>query len=44
VPGLDLLANLMAPGGDPLVTPLVVFVPLLAFYLGSTLLLKLSGR
>jgi hypothetical protein len=26
------------------VTPLVVFVPLVAFYLGVTLLLRLSGR
>jgi phosphatidylserine synthase len=43
VSGLGLLANFMTPGGDPLVTPLVVFVPLPAFYLGSTLLPKLSG-
>ena len=44
VSGPGLLANFMMPGGDPLVTPVVVFVPLLAFYLGSRLLLKLSGR
>lgn len=44
VSGLGLLANFMTPGGDPLVTPLVVFVPLLAFYLGATLLLRLTGR
>lgn len=25
-------------------SPLVVFVPLLAFYLGATLLLRLTGR
>ena len=42
--GLGLLANFMTPGGDPLVTPLVVFVPLLVFYLGATLLLRLTGR
>jgi sec-independent protein translocase protein TatC len=41
--GLGLLANIMTPGGDPL-TPLVVFVPLLIFYAGTTLLLKLTGR
>jgi sec-independent protein translocase protein TatC len=44
VSGLGLLANFMTPGGDPLVTPLVVFVPLLAFYLGATLLLRLTGH
>jgi sec-independent protein translocase protein TatC len=44
VSGLGLVANFMTPGGDPLVTPLVVFVPLLAFYLGCTLLLRLTGR
>jgi sec-independent protein translocase protein TatC len=44
VSGLGLLANFMTPGGDPLVTPLVVFVPLVSFYLGVTLLLRLSGR
>ena len=42
--GLGLVANFMTPGGDPLITPLVVFVPLLIFYLGSMLLLKLSGK
>jgi len=44
VSGLALLANFMTPGGDPLVSPLVVFVPLLLFYLGVTLLLRLTGR
>jgi sec-independent protein translocase protein TatC len=44
VSGLGLLANFMTPGGDPLVTPLVVFAPLLVFYLGVTLLLRLTGR
>ena len=44
VSGLGLLANFMTPGGDPLVTPLVVFVPLVSFYLGVTLVLRLSGR
>jgi Sec-independent protein secretion pathway component TatC len=41
--GLGLLANIMTPGGDPL-TPLLVFVPLIIFYLGTTLLLRISGR
>jgi sec-independent protein translocase protein TatC len=41
--GLGILANVMTPGGDPL-TPLVVFVPLLIFYGGTTLLLKVTGR
>jgi sec-independent protein translocase protein TatC len=40
---LGLLANLMTPGGDPL-TPLLIFVPLIVFYLGTMLLLKISGR
>ncbi|HXM57372.1 MAG TPA: twin-arginine translocase subunit TatC [Candidatus Dormibacteraeota bacterium] len=44
VSGLGLLANFMTPGGDPLVTPLVVFVPLLTFYLGVTVLLRITGR
>ena len=44
VSGLGLLANFMTPGGDPLVTPLIVFVPLVSFYLGVTLVLRLSGR
>jgi len=41
--GLGLLANFMTPGADPL-TPLLVFVPLYAFWEGTTLLLKLTGR
>jgi sec-independent protein translocase protein TatC len=41
--GLGLVANVLTPGGDPL-TPLVLFVPLLVFYGGTTLLLKLTGR
>lgn len=41
--GLGLVANLMTPGADPL-TPLVVFLPLVVFYLGSTALLKMSGK
>jgi Sec-independent protein secretion pathway component TatC len=44
VSGLGLLANFMTPGGDPLVTPLIVFVPLIAFYLGSIVVLRISGR
>jgi Sec-independent protein secretion pathway component TatC len=41
--GLGLLSNLMTPGADPL-TPLIVFVPLIVFYLGATLLLRIAGR
>jgi sec-independent protein translocase protein TatC len=41
--GLGLLANIMTPGLDPL-TPLIVFVPLVIFWEGTALLLKLSGR
>lgn len=41
--GLGLLANIMTPGVDP-ITPLIVFIPLITFYLGSILFLKLSGH
>ncbi|MGH7921844.1 MAG: twin-arginine translocase subunit TatC, partial [Candidatus Dormibacteraceae bacterium] len=41
--GLGLVANVMTPGVDP-ITPLIVFVPLIVFYLGSIVVLKLSGR
>ena len=41
--GLGLLSNLMTPGADPL-TPLIVFVPLVAFWGGVTLLLRFTGR
>jgi sec-independent protein translocase protein TatC len=41
--GLGLLANVMTPGADPL-TPLIVFVPLVAFWEATTLLLKITGR
>lgn len=41
--GLGLLSNLMTPGADPL-TPLIVFVPLVMFWGGTTLLLRLTGR
>jgi sec-independent protein translocase protein TatC len=44
VAGLGLLANFMTPGGDPLVTPLVVYIPLMLFYGGTMLLLKITGR
>jgi sec-independent protein translocase protein TatC len=40
---LGLLANVMTPGADPL-TPLVVFVPLVIFYAGTTLLLRVTGK
>jgi hypothetical protein len=33
----------MTPGADPL-TPLLVFVPLYAFWEGTALLLKLTGH
>ena len=41
--GLGLLANLMTPGADPL-TPLLAWVPLVVFWEGTALLLKLTGR
>jgi sec-independent protein translocase protein TatC len=41
--GLGLAANFMTPGADPL-TPLLVFVPLYAFWEGTALLLKLTGH
>lgn len=41
--GLGVLANFMTPGADP-VTPLIMFIPLWAFWEASTLLLKLTGR
>jgi sec-independent protein translocase protein TatC len=40
---LGLIANVMTPGVDPF-TPLLVFIPLYAFWEGTALLLKLSGR
>ncbi|MDQ6898281.1 MAG: twin-arginine translocase subunit TatC [Candidatus Dormibacteraeota bacterium] len=40
---LGLIANVMTPGADPF-TPLIVFVPLAIFWLGTTLLLRLTGR
>lgn len=41
--GLLLAANFMTPGVDP-ITPLIIAVPLLAFYFGAMIVLKLSGR
>lgn len=41
--GLLLLANFMTPGVDP-ITPLLVAIPLLIFYFGAMLVLKISGR
>lgn len=41
--GLGLLANLMTPGADPL-TPLIAWIPLVLFWEGTALLLKLTGR
>lgn len=41
--GLLLLANFMTPGVDP-ITPLIVAVPLVIFYFGAMLVLKISGR
>lgn len=40
---LGLLANFLTPGVDP-VTPMIMFVPLYAFFEGTALLLKLLGR
>ncbi|MFZ0215517.1 MAG: twin-arginine translocase subunit TatC [Candidatus Dormiibacterota bacterium] len=41
--GLGLVSNIMTPGVDP-ISPLIIFVPLVIFYLGSMLLLKISGK
>lgn len=41
--GLGILANFLTPGVDP-VTPLIMFIPLYAFYEGTALLLKLLRR
>ncbi|MBO0709226.1 MAG: twin-arginine translocase subunit TatC [Candidatus Dormibacteraeota bacterium] len=41
--GLLLASNFMTPGVDP-ITPLIVAVPLLCFYFGAMLVLKLSGK
>jgi sec-independent protein translocase protein TatC len=41
--GLGLLANLLTPGADPL-TPLIMFIPLLIFWEGTALLLKITGH
>jgi sec-independent protein translocase protein TatC len=41
--GLGILANFLTPGVDP-VTPLIMFIPLYAFFEGSALVLKLLGR
>ena len=40
---LGVLANFMTPGADP-ITPLIMFIPLWAFWEGATLLLKVTGR
>jgi Twin arginine targeting (Tat) protein translocase TatC len=41
--GLGIVANFLTPGVDPL-TPLIMFIPLYAFYEGTALLLKLLRR
>ncbi len=41
--GLGVLANFMTPGADP-ITPLIMFIPLWAFWEAAALLLKLTGR
>jgi sec-independent protein translocase protein TatC len=41
--GLGIVANFLTPGVDP-VTPLIMFIPLYAFYEGTALLLKLLRR
>ncbi|HSS60781.1 MAG TPA: twin-arginine translocase subunit TatC [Candidatus Limnocylindrales bacterium] len=40
---LGLLANFLTPGVDPL-TPMIMFVPLYAFFEGTALLLRILGR
>lgn len=41
--GLGVLANFMTPGADPF-TPLIAWIPLVVFWEGTALLLKLTGR
>jgi sec-independent protein translocase protein TatC len=41
--GLGVVANLLTPGADPL-TPLIMFVPLIIFWEGTALLLKITGH
>ena len=41
--GLQIVANLMTPGVDP-ITPQFLFIPLVLFYLGSILVLRVLGR
>lgn len=41
--GLGLVSNLLTPGVDP-VTPLILMVPLVIFWEGTALLLKLTGH
>lgn len=41
--GLGVAAQVLTPGTDPF-TPFLMFVPLLVFWEGTTLLLKLTGR
>ena len=41
--GLAVIANFLTPGADP-ITPLIMFIPLYAFWEGTALLLKLTGR
>lgn len=41
--GLGVIANFMTPGADP-ITPLIMFIPLWAFWEAAALLLKMTGR
>ena len=41
--GLAVTASILTPGADPL-TPMILFVPLLIFWEGTALLLKLTGK
>ncbi|MGH7862676.1 MAG: twin-arginine translocase subunit TatC [Candidatus Dormibacteraceae bacterium] len=41
--GMAVVANVLTPGADPL-TPLLIFVPLMIFWEGTVLLLRLTGR
>jgi sec-independent protein translocase protein TatC len=40
---LGITANFLTPGADP-VTPLIMFIPLYAFYEGTALLLRILGK
>ncbi len=41
--GMAVLASVITPGADP-ITPLLLFIPLVVFWEGTALVLRLSGR